>query len=66
MHAGRTLRLVKSQDVAPVPALEGCAANAGCPVTRNAGTRCSSTMGPVDVLKFWCPACWEREFSGGK
>jgi hypothetical protein len=55
-------RGVNSQDVAAVPACEEC----GDRWLSNDAERWLADFvddGPGDVLKFWCPECWRREFT---
>ena len=52
---------MNSQDVAIVPACEEC----GERWLPGDGERRRAEFiddGPEDVLKFWCPECWLREF----
>jgi hypothetical protein len=47
--------------VAIVPACEECGER-WLPGDRERWLAVFLDDGPEDVLKFWCPECWEREF----
>lgn len=50
------------QDVAILPACEECG-ELWLPGDAERWRADFIDDGPEDVLKFWCPGCWEREFS---
>jgi hypothetical protein len=60
-HTGRRLDGYDSQDVAIVPACEECGER-WLPSDPERWRAEFLDDGPDDVLKFWCPDCWRREF----
>jgi hypothetical protein len=53
---------MNSQDVAVVPEYEECGER-WLPADPKPWRAEFIDDGPDDVLRFWCPDCWEREFS---
>jgi hypothetical protein len=50
------------KDVAIVPACEECGER-WLPADRERWLAEFVDDGPYQILRFWCPACWRREFA---